>query len=374
MAGAPTCLYDSQEVSELESFVAAHHLPTGLGAVYIVLTPTTVISCTNGTSQCSNNAYCSFHSYATEGSSTLLYIGIPFTLLTSASSAKECQDDGNAQLQAPNADPGFGDVALKSLSHEELETITDPLLSSWYDADGNEIADLCNGTSWNADSFLPVEGGSASAGTLWNQTIDGAHYYLQGAWSNEANGCALLSGFSPSITAPQSSLAGAAVTLSATAGTAAPVSTYAWSFGDGQSASGQSLQHAYTTPGQYTITLTVTDAYGNTGTATAQIDVTAPPGRTAGAASGSTGSVSISRCGTVRHGRRGSETRKCTTTTVLSQSAGLACKPASAKRARTCYTVIRTVTRRVACIESRLSRIGTWSRRCATTRVVSNKR
>ena len=49
-----------------------------------------------------------------------------------------------------------------------------------------EVADPCNGITWNADSFLPLEGGDAAAGTLFNQTIGGAHYYLQGVWSNEA--------------------------------------------------------------------------------------------------------------------------------------------------------------------------------------------
>lgn len=31
-------------------------------------------------------------------------------------------------------------------SHEVCEAVTDPLLSSWYAADGEEIGDLCNGT------------------------------------------------------------------------------------------------------------------------------------------------------------------------------------------------------------------------------------
>src|SRR5256885_5282891 len=38
--------------------------------------------------------------------------------------------------------------------------------------------------------------------------------------------------------------------------------SYAWTFGDGQSASGATPMHLYTTPGTYTVTLTVTDARG----------------------------------------------------------------------------------------------------------------
>src|SRR5207244_9705987 len=38
--------------------------------------------------------------------------------------------------------------------------------------------------------------------------------------------------------------------------------SYAWTFGDGQSASGATPVHLYATPGSYSVTLTVTDARG----------------------------------------------------------------------------------------------------------------
>lgn len=41
-----------------------------------------------------------------------------------------------------------------------------------------------------------------------------------------------------------------------------------WNFGDGATASGTTVQHAFTKAGQYTVTLTVTDQYGTTGSAT----------------------------------------------------------------------------------------------------------
>jgi hypothetical protein len=371
---APVCIYDGQEVSELESFVGAHHLPTGVGALYVILTPDSVVSCMDGTSQCSNNAFCSFHAYANDGSSPLLYIGIPFTLLNSASGAKSCQDDGNAALQAPNADPGFGDVALKALSHEELETISDPLLNAWYDADGNEIADLCNGVRWNADSFLPLEGGSASAGTLWNQTIDGAHYYLQGAWSNETGGCAMMSSFSPTFSVPPSSAVGAPITLSAAAGTTTAVKSYSWSFGDGQDAVGQSVTHSYAAPGSYTVTLTVTDAYGNTGLASERVVVGAPAGQTAGS-SGRSKVLRRSklRCGSLQHGRKGAEIRHCARI-LVSRRADRVCSRAGGSGVRSCHEVVRKVRRRQSCLERRPSGSTAWSRRCAAPRIVRRKR
>jgi len=336
-ATATVCLNESQEVNELEAFIAANQLPVGMSDVYIVLTPDTVATCIDGSSECSTNTYCSLHSYATVGASTLLYITLPFTLLDSAGDAKSCQDDGSATVQAPNSDPGFGDVAVKSLTHEELETITDPLLSAWYDAQGNEVADICNGVAWNPDAFLPIEGGSVSSGTLYNQTIDGVHYYLQSAWSNEANRCELMSSLQPTIAGPQASVQrGTSLAFSASAGTGASIASYTWNFGDGQSATGQSVSHVYATPGDYTLSLTVTDAFGNTGSADDQIAVVDTPGTTAGASglSGRTKPSSVTRCGSMWHGKHGRELRRCTTTftaRVASRS--------HAQRRRTCLYV-----------------------------------
>ena len=357
-ASASTCLTSSQVLSELEGFVAANGLPVGLADVYVVLTPDTVVTCLDGGGGCSSNSYCSLHSYASVGSSTLLYIEIPFTLLDSAADAKACQDDGTAQVQAPNADPGFGDVALRSLSHEELETITDPLLNAWYDGSGKEIADLCNGVAWSPQAFLPVQGGSASAGTLYDQTIDGGHYYLQGAWSNEANGCALMSALTPTIGGvPASVESSVPLALSANAGTGAAIASYAWNFGDGQSASGPSASHSYAAAGTYAVTLTITDAFGNTGSVTEPVTVTSQPGSTAGSSGSSPRAAqthTTMRCGSVHRGRHGRETKRCTT--VKTASGALA----------------KSGTRRETCLFVRASRRARWSRR--TCRVAAGRR
>ncbi len=53
------------------------------------------------------------------------------------------------------------------------------------------------------------------------------------------------------------------------------ISSYAWNFGDGKTATVPSPSHDYTTPGQFTVSLTVTDNRGATNTATAQVTVTA---------------------------------------------------------------------------------------------------
>ena len=69
--------------------------------------------------------------------------------------------------------------------------------------------------------------------------------------------------------------------------------TYTWNFGDGSMGSGATPSHTYTAPGQYTATLTVTDAFGNDSTASQTIfvgDTTQSPvaGFTASPSSGGT--------------------------------------------------------------------------------------
>ena len=43
------------------------------------------------------------------------------------------------------------------------------------------------------------------------------------------------------------------------------IASYSWNFGDGRSASGRLVSHAFTTAGTYVVTLTVSDALGRTG-------------------------------------------------------------------------------------------------------------
>lgn len=54
------------------------------------------------------------------------------------------------------------------------------------------------------------------------------------------------------------------------------IASYDWAFGDGEAATGATAVHTYDTSGDYTITLTVTDNRGRTGTATRPVSVTVP--------------------------------------------------------------------------------------------------
>ena len=53
-----------------------------------------------------------------------------------------------------------------------------------------------------------------------------------------------------------------------------PVTSYAWNFGDGATATGLDASHAYAKPGTFTVALTVTDADGLTSTSQSSVTVT----------------------------------------------------------------------------------------------------
>jgi PKD domain len=64
---------------------------------------------------------------------------------------------------------------------------------------------------------------------------------------------------------------------------------YAWSFGDGQTGSGRGPDHVYSQPGDYSVTLTVTDPMGLQDTVTRTISVATAGGSGGGGTGGTTG-------------------------------------------------------------------------------------
>jgi hypothetical protein len=301
------CLLDGQLQAELSRFIAAEKLPVGPTQLYFLLLPHKVATCFEEEVEfepgvfeqaCSNNVFCAYHGYIEPGTANeTIYADIPFSLLDSGD-AKGCQDDGHTQIQQPspdnaagkNAETRFADVALKYISHEYIEAVTDPLVNeetAWVDAHGQEIGDKCNGVHGpsngigkDPNSFLPVLGGNAVEGTLFNQAIDTGHYYLQSEWDNAGEACLMkplaLGGVAIGIGA-----ATAGQPVSFTSSASDPYGAYepSWDFGDGGTATGPSPSHTYATAGEYTVTMTPKDALtGSTASAiVTTVTVASPP-------------------------------------------------------------------------------------------------
>jgi PKD repeat protein len=279
-AGYPRCITDAQLQAEVTRLISAHSLPTGVGPnapVYFVITPKDTNICAVG--GCADATFCAYHSSFTDGSNHVLYASVPFIVWT-LNSSKGCQVDGTAVYQTPNSDEA--DNIADNLSHELSETITDPLGTAWYNAynnNGNEVGDNCasegslgplNGQSLNA--YLPTLGGGESAGTLYDQGINGDHYYTQTEWSNGDVGCKTQT--SADTLTPQftDSVNNTIVSFDPTTSTQTEgsITSVSWDFGDGSTAFSTSspalISHTYAVPGTYTVTLKLVDSFGNAAT------------------------------------------------------------------------------------------------------------
>jgi len=261
-----TCITDAQIHAELASLQSADGLPTGFGDIYLVLFPPRVETCldvNNGLAggNCSDTAYtgfCGYHSAAVHNSNVSLYADIPYPTGFGATCLGTEAPNGSIPL----------DSAISMISHEQIETITDPEGNAWRDSTGYEIGDEC---AWNFGAQ------SGPSGAQWNQTIGADHYDLQTEFSNEdfarnsANGCAQTqavptASFGVATARPTT---GAPVTLDGSASSVANVpngiSSWSWNFGDGQSGTGPTPSHVYASAGNFTVSLTVTDSDGFSG-------------------------------------------------------------------------------------------------------------
>lgn len=238
------CLTDAQLRAELDGFIAAHSLPTGLGTLYFLLTPPGVTVCTDGggalSGHCSDStkqdpwaseeplpspqeiaeqesydrSFCGYHSYTGSQSDPVVYavqpwtagnlgMYLPFTEKRGSVLGSDCQDGTEAQqepnqLSAPGLDTdgdydeGLADIIVNELSVEQLAAETDPLLTGWYAPSGkanqgNEVTDQCRNWFGNASGeSKPPAGSLTGAGTLANQTLGEHHYFLNDEFNQAA--------------------------------------------------------------------------------------------------------------------------------------------------------------------------------------------
>jgi hypothetical protein len=164
-------LGDNDVAMVIATALAAKKLSRDASGIYVVLSSADV----NETSgMCTR--YCGWHTYGTlNGALTrVAYLGNP----------DRCPTSCEAQTgKSPNANPG-ADGLVSVLAHELDESVTDPNLNAWFDAQGAENADKC---AWTFGTTHSVANGSRA-----NVKLAGKDYLIQQNWMNVGAGsCAL---------------------------------------------------------------------------------------------------------------------------------------------------------------------------------------
>jgi hypothetical protein len=260
-SGWRVCLREHSLEAELSRVIVRDGLPRGSGDLYVLVTPRGLGNCQGtGPQNCAvggyqNNGYCGYHDVFDHHSTV-------FAVIAFVGLRGHCDSDE----PRPNGSPA--DPAISTLTHELAESVTDPFGSGWTDDAGNEIADVCDSIYGN-----PI-GGSGTA--VYNEVINGGHYWVQELWSNASHHCQQRAPADTiSATVPATGAAGQSLTFTASGN--APlrsITDYSWDFGDGSApVSGASVQHSYSAPGTYTVTVTETDSWGDRAATSGQVSV-----------------------------------------------------------------------------------------------------
>jgi len=154
--------------------------------------------------------------------------------------------------------------------------------SGSFDQDGSVVA-----YSWNFGD------GTTGSGSVVSHTYSNVGTYTAVLTVTDSQGLTASQSVQIQATAPNL-LPTAVIAASSTSGTApmsvtfngsgsmdpdGTISSYAWNFGDGTTASGSAVSKTFNTAGTYTVTLTVTDNRGGKGTSSAVIQVSANPAK-----------------------------------------------------------------------------------------------
>ena len=166
------CLLDTQIQAEVTKAMKVNKWTSSPTHLFFVFTSWGEGSCSDSTStDCAFSLYCAYHSFYSLGSQNVLYANMPYT----GTVLNNC-----GLPVSPNNDID-ADSTITSMSHEHMETVTDPYIDGWRDAHYDEIGDKC---AWNFGTPT-LDGGLANV--EWNH-----HFYLvQQEWSDAIRGCTL---------------------------------------------------------------------------------------------------------------------------------------------------------------------------------------
>lgn len=155
-------LQDSDVQNEVTNAQTANGWTSDITHVFFVFTAQNETICVG--SECSFTTFCGYHS--TFGTNSI-YAVVPYV-----GGVQGCDTPSS-----PNSDDA--DSSINVVSHEQMESATDPLLNAWTDSSGQEIGDKCNFT------FAPTA--SDGSDVNWN----GHSYIVQEEWDNAQSGCAI---------------------------------------------------------------------------------------------------------------------------------------------------------------------------------------
>jgi len=262
---APVCIDDAQLRAEVQHVITAHSLPQNRNTQYIVFTPVNVGSCfTSTSSSCAYSQYCGYHGFFTGTAGQIVYANMPWLYGTSGCDVNMAFGTGFANGSAIDPEVGV-------LSHELIETMTDPNLNAWFDSSGNEIGDKC-AYIYGGGGYGSMTGLANNGLGFWNQGLVADEYLLQMEFSNRnsngtSTGCVSSdSDTQPVVTisiVPNPPVHGSSAKFTANITDPYGVNLVQWTFGDGTTATGNPVNHTYATAGAKTVTVIVTDKHGN---------------------------------------------------------------------------------------------------------------
>jgi hypothetical protein len=281
--GNSVCLTDAAIQEELSFFVTTTRLSSytqpGYSPLVVMMVPHGVEVCLDNTGKLcsvgggSTAAFCSYHGYETINGVKVPYVVQPFSADTG------CDEPNLPALpDHPTTVDVENDAATRidsPMSAGLIASIVNPWLNGWYALDGSEI----NDNPYNSIDACAPEGKD-----LDQETVGSGSYYLQGEYNNgsalsldlNALPCPQWAVLNPAFVAPSPINAGDVVMFDGSvtnSNEVVPKMAYWWSFGDGSSAVGPSVEHSYAKAGVYTARLITIDRGGNVNTLAQQVSV-----------------------------------------------------------------------------------------------------